>query len=164
MPLAYRRSDTGMDLIVSTSVLPSRCTPTHEAAHFVVGQTLGIPVADPVVGPDRRSGHVATLLQPLAPETDKRAFLAQFPPALVRKTAMARAVFCFAGLAAEAHLCRSHWAAQRIVAGGHTDLMQAQDALRDAACDDADLWICWQRARLAVERDWIAIRALAKTL
>lgn len=58
-------------MIVSPLLLPKRDTAIHESAHFIIGQSLGIPVADPVISPDRQSGHVATRLDPLPPETDR---------------------------------------------------------------------------------------------
>jgi len=151
-------------LIVAPSLLPKRDVAVHEAAHFIVAQSLGIPVETPVISPDRQSGHVATRLDPLPPGTDKAAFLAQYPPDQVRKAAMARAVFCLSGLAAETLLSRSHWAEHRIVAGGTSDLQQAKTALQDAWCTDADLWICWHRARRAVDKNWTAICEMARSL
>lgn len=151
-------------MIVSPSLLPKRDTAIHESAHFIIGQAVGIPVADPVIAPDRQSGHVATRLDPLPPGTDKAAFLAQFEPHQVREAAMKRAVFCLAGLAAESALNRSHWGEHRIIGAGTSDLKQAQRALKDAKCSEADLWICWHRARRAVDRNWTAICEMAKSL
>ena len=151
-------------MIVSPTLLPVRDTAIHEAAHFVIGQSLGIPCQPPIISQDRQSGYVQPDLQPLPPGTNKAVFLAQFDPQQVRKAAMSRAVFCLAGFAAEARLQHSHWAAHRIIGGGSSDLQQAQTALADAGCTEADLWICWQRARLAVDRHWQAIMDLAGTL
>ena len=107
----------GHQLIVSPAILPTRDIAVHEAGHFVVGQSFGIPCQPPVISGDRRSGFVQPDLQPLPPGTNKASFLAQFDSQQVRKAAMARAVFCLAGFAAESRLSHSHWAAHRIIGG-----------------------------------------------
>lgn len=150
-------------MIVSPSILPTRDISVHESGHYIIGQSLGIPCKPPEISADRQSGHVATDVEPLPDGTTKAEWIGRFPPDLVRKVAMARATMSLAGCAAECHLNRSPWAHHRIVCGGD-DLDNAQAVLADAGCSDADLWICWQRARLAVERQWQAIVELARTL
>lgn len=150
-------------MIVSPAILPTRDIAVHEAGHFVVGQSFGMPVLPPVISDDRQSGYVAVDIEPMPPDTDRKAFFSRIEPTLLRKLAMRRAVFCLSGYAAECRLARSHWGANRIVCGG-SDLALAKQALDDAGCNDSDLYICWQRARLAVDRHWSAISEMARKL
>lgn len=152
-----------MDLIVGAHVLPRRDIAIHEAGHFVIGKALGLPVQPPEIAADRQSGFVATDVLPLPAGTNRAALIASYPREIVQGCAITRAVMCFAGYAAEARLCRSHWAAHRIIAAGTTDLDNAMEALTDAGIED-QLFDVWQLARDAVDQHWHEIYRYAQDL
>lgn len=152
-----------MDLIVATHVLPRRDIAVHEAGHYVVGKALGLPVKAPVIAADRMSGYVATDVAPLPAGTDRAALIANYPKEIVQGCAISRAAMCFAGYASEARLCRSHWAAHRIIGAGTSDLDNALEALTDAGIED-QVFAVWHIARDAVDASWHEIFDLAKRL
>ena len=152
-----------MDLIVATHVLPRRDIAVHEAGHFVIGKALGLPVQPPVIAADRQSGFVGTGVAPLPAGTDRAALIATYPKEIVQGCAISRAAMCFAGYAAEARLCRSHWAAHRIIGAGTSDLDNALEALTDVGIED-QLFDVWLLARDAVDQHWHQIYEYAQSL
>lgn len=154
---------TDMDMIVSPRVLATHDIAIHEAGHFIIGQKLRLPVQPPVIAADRKSGFVPLAYAPQPPDFDRQAFIASMPRDELVDTAIAQTCMLLAGYAAEARLCRSHWAAHRIIGAGTSDVESAISTLKVAGMDDL-LFDIWQMARGCVDDHWHEIYDYAKTL
>lgn len=156
-------SNNDMDLIVATHVLPRRDATIHESGHYVIGQKLGMPVQRPVIDDDRKGGFVRLAYPKHSTDFDHKAFIAAMPRAELVDTAIAQTCMLLAGHAAEARLCRSHWAQHYVIGDGTTDLDSAISTLKLAGLDDL-LFDIWQMARGCIDDHWPEIYDYAQTL